>query len=116
MRVKLCEKYKTEREELCNKIIKILQLDTDNSFILYELDENTEKQNALLDMKQELQKYFACSGIAFFKTNADCKRPYLSIIRGILRNQGYSVISTDYNYKVDGIPKKSQKYIILRNN
>ena len=48
MRVKLCEKYKSEREELCNKLIQIVELDPNNSFLLSELDENTQKQQAIL--------------------------------------------------------------------
>ena len=50
MRVKLCEKYKTEREEICKKLIEILELDTNNSFILCELDSNIEKQNKIMEM------------------------------------------------------------------
>ena len=34
MRVKLSEKYKIEREEICKKIIDILKLDDNQSFIL----------------------------------------------------------------------------------
>ena len=44
MRVKLCDKYKIEREDICKKIIDILKLDTNNSFLLSELDDDTEKQ------------------------------------------------------------------------
>lgn len=32
MRVKLCEKYQTEREAVCNRLIEIVDLDDDNSF------------------------------------------------------------------------------------
>jgi len=39
MRVKLCDKYKNEREEICKKLIDILKLDTNNSFLLSDLDE-----------------------------------------------------------------------------
>ena len=45
MRIKLSEKYLTEREEICNKIISILCLKKDNSFLLCKLDEDIEKQN-----------------------------------------------------------------------
>jgi len=116
MRIKLCDKYKLEREHICKKIIDILQLDTNNSFILYELDENIEKQTSILDMKPEIQQYFACSEISSFKPNFDCKRPYLNIVRGILRKQGYSFISTDINLQINESLKRTKKYIIFRNN
>jgi hypothetical protein len=116
MRIKLSDKYQNEREEICNKIITILNLKEDNTFLLCELDEDIEKQNKILEMKEEIQKYFACSTISSFKPNFNCKRPYLNIIRSILRKQNYNFIGNDYTIKVNDIPKKTIKYIIFRNN
>jgi hypothetical protein len=116
MRVKLSEKYKIEREEICKKIINILKLDDNQSFILCELEVDTEKQTAILNMKEDIQKCFACSEISSFKPNFECKRPYLNIVRGILRKQGYTFISTDIDIKINDVVKRTKKYIILRNN
>ena len=116
MRIKLSEKYPTEREDICNKIITILNLKEDNTFLLCELDEDLEKQNKILELKEEIQQYFACSTISSFKPNFDCKRPYLNIIRSILRKQNYIFIGNDYTIKINSIPKKTIKYLIFRNN
>ena len=116
MRVKLCEKYKNEREEICKKLIDLLKLDANHSFLLSDLDADTEKQTAILDMKEEIQKCFACSTISSFKPNFECKRPYLNIVRGILRKQGYTFISTDIDIKINDVVKRTKKYIIFRNN
>ena len=116
MRVKLCDKYKIEREDICKKIIDILKLDANNSFLLSDLDADKEKQAAILNMKEEIQKCFACSEISSFKPNFECKRPYLNIIRGILRKQGYTFISTDLDIKINDVIKRTTKYIIFRNN
>jgi hypothetical protein len=116
MRIKLSEKYQKEREEICNKIITILNLKEDNTFLLCELDEDLEKQNKILELKEEIQQYFACSTISSFKPNFDCKRPYLNIIRSILRKQNYIFIGNDYTIKINSIPKKTIKYLIFRNN
>ena len=67
-------------------------------------------------MKEEIQKCFACSEISSFKPNFECKRPYLNIVRGILRKQGYTFISTDLDIKINGVIKRTTKYIIFRNN
>lgn len=115
MRIKLSEKYQTEREDICNKLINILELNN-GTFILYDLDKDIEKQNKILDMKDEIHKYFACSTISSFKPNFDCKRPYLNIIRSILRKQNYTFIGNDFTMKIDNVPKKTIKYIIFRNN
>ena len=116
MRVKLCEKYQIEREDICKKIIDILKLDANNSFLLSDLDADKEKQAAILNMKEEIQKCFACSEISSFKPNFECKRPYLNIVRGILRKQGYTFISTDLDIKINDVIKRTTKYIIFRNN
>lgn len=110
MRVKLCDKYKIEREDVCKKIIDILKLDTNNSFLLSELDEDIEKQMTILTMKEEIQKCFACFEISAFKPNFEYKRPYLNVVRGILRKQGYTFISTDFDIKINDIVKRTKKY------
>ena len=51
MRVKLCDKYKEEREIICQKLIEILDLKDGNSFLLSDLDNDIAKQTAILDMK-----------------------------------------------------------------
>ena len=116
MRIKLSEKFQNEREDICNKIINILELKEDNTFLLCDLDIDIEKQNKILEIKEDIQKYFACSTISSFKPNFDCKRPYLNIIRSILRKQNYNFIGNDYTIKLNNIPKKTIKYLIFRNN
>jgi len=116
MRIKLSEKYQNEREDICNKLINIIDLDDNKSFLLCDLDNDTEKQNQIMEMKEEIQKYFACSTISSFKPNFECKRPYLNIIRSILRKQNYNFVGNDYTIKINNIQKKTIKYIIFRNN
>ncbi len=117
MRVKLCEKYKIEREELCKKLLAILNLDENNSFLLCDLDADIEKQTAILNMKEEIQKCFACSTISSFKPNFDCKRPYLNIVKSILRQQKYLFNGISIVIKLEnGNSKTTKKYHIFRNN
>ena len=117
MRIKLSEKYQNEREEICKTLITILNLDNENSFLLYELDDNVEKQNKILEMKEEIRKVFECSTISSFKPNFECKRPYLNIVRSILRKQHYNIEITDFCIKYEnGLTRKTMKYKIFRNN
>jgi hypothetical protein len=117
MRIKLSEKYQTEREEMCNKIISILELDENKSFLLCELDNDIEKQNKILQLKEDIQKYFSVSCISSFRPNFECKRPYLNIVRGILRKQEYSFENTNILYKLEnGTYIKTMKYKIFRDN
>lgn len=114
MRTKLSDKFHNEREQICEKLISIIELDNNNSFLLSELDDNVDKQHKILEMKSEIQQYFACSTISAFKPNFECKRPYLNILRSILRKQGYTFIGNDYTTKVISIPRKTIKYYIFR--
>ena len=115
MRVKLSDKYQNEREKICNKLIEILQLDENNNFLLYDLEEDNNKQQNILEMKEEIKKYFAVSCISSFKPNFKCKRPYLNIVRSILRQQNYTFEGSDYSLKFDnGLIKRTIKYKIFR--
>jgi hypothetical protein len=116
MRIKLSEKYIPEREELCNKIINIIDLDSENCFLLSNIDEDINKQNKILELKDNIKKYFAVSKISSFKPNFECKRPYLNIIRSILRQQGYNFEGKDFEFKIgENIYKRTIKYKIFRN-
>lgn len=115
MRVKLSDKYPEQREAICKKIISILELNDHNEFLLCDLDSDLEKQQKILDLKEEIKLYFACSTISSFKPNFECKRPYLNIIRSILRQQDYVVTCKDIELKLEaGIYKRTMKYIISR--
>jgi len=117
MRIKLSEKFHKEREQICIAIITILELDDNNSFLLCELDDNMIKQNKILEMKEDIRKVFECSTISSFKPNFECKRPYLNIVRSILRKQGYNIEITDFSIKYEnGLTRKTMKYKIFRNN
>jgi hypothetical protein len=111
-RIKLSEQYHVEREELCKKLIEIVGTE----FLLCELDENVEKQASILAMKDEIQKCFAVSSISAFKPSlTDVKRDYLNIVRGILRQQGYIFVGSNFVSKTDdNIYRKTIKYIIFR--
>jgi len=116
MNIKLSEKCSKEREILCNQNIKIMDLDNKPSFLLCDLEEDIEKQNRILELKNEIKKYFACSTISSFKPNFECKRPYLNIIRSILRQQGYTFdCGTTFTKVESGMYKTSTKYKIFRN-
>ncbi len=77
-------KYSVEQENIKNKLLDYIKIDEDNSFVLYELDNNKEKQDNILSLKDDIKKYYpssCCNGV----NTKECKRPYLSIIKYILK-------------------------------
>ena len=113
-RVKLSEKYHNEREEICKKLIAIVGTE----FYLCDLDEDTEKQNNILALKDEIQKVFAVSSISTFKPNLKdiVKRDYLNLLRGIIKQEGYTFEGKNSFKKIndEGLFKKTMKYKIFR--
>ena len=113
MRGKLSAKHPEQRDAICKQIIIILELNEANEFLLCDLDADVVKQQKILDLKEEIKQYFACSTISSFKPNFECKRPYLNIIRSILRQQNFIVKSEDYWLKTDnGTFKRTMKFKI----
>ena len=112
-RVKLCEKYHNEREEMCKKLIEIVGTE----FLLSDLDDDAAKQNEILSLKDEIQKIFAVSSISTFKPCLanDVKRGHLNLVRGILKQQGYTFEGSECLKTYDnGFLKRTTKYRIFR--
>jgi hypothetical protein len=111
--IKLSEKYKKEREEICNKILDIIGTE----FTLYDLDNNIEKQQQILSLKDDIQKYFAVSCIAAYKPSLDgnVKRNYLIIVKFIIKQFGYEIKSSSYlKNERNGHYKRTTKYKIIK--
>ena len=115
MRAKLSSKYPEQRAAICQQIVSILDLNEEQGFLLCDLDADLEKQRQLLELKDEIKKYFACSTISSFKPNFECKRPYLNLVRSILRQEGYTITCHDIEMKLsDGVYKRTMKYKVLK--
>jgi len=101
-------KYKNEQDAIVDRMIEILELDQDNSFTLYELDHNPEKQQAIMNLRDDIKKYFSLAGCNGVSRPANSKRPYLSIIKNIMK-QRYEIKPIERQY--DNI--KTTSYIIM---
>jgi hypothetical protein len=112
MRPRLSEKYADEREEICARLLAILELDEKGAFILATIDADAERQNKIMAMKDEIRKCFSCCNMSPFKPSATCKRPYLSVVKNILRKQGYTIVGNDYTTKPDHV--KTTRYYVFR--
>jgi hypothetical protein len=103
--------YKQEQDELVNKIIDILELDNENSIILYNLDNDQNKKNKILELIPEIRKYYSFSTIIGASEPTKAKRPYLSIIKQITKSK-YKINSYDYRIKQeDKEDIRTKKYI-----
>lgn len=101
--------YKKEQDELVDKIINILELDNENSIILYDLDNDKIKQDKILELIPEIRKYYSFNGIKAVGEPNKIKRPWLSIIKHLIKKK-YNMVSLDYHFTEDGNHIRTQKY------
>ena len=86
-------KYKKEQEEIIQKIITILDA-TNKTFILYDIDNDEEKQKQIYNLIDDIKKYFSSYNIGGLKEPERYKRTWLSIVRQLLKKK-YNVVSGD---------------------
>jgi hypothetical protein len=108
MRLK-SELYKKEQEEIVDKIISILDLENKTEYTLYELDKNESVQKKIMELIPEIRKYFSFNGIKAVGEPNKIKRPWLSIIKHLIK-QKYNMVSLDYHFTEDGNHIRTQKY------
>jgi hypothetical protein len=95
------ELYKKEQEEIIDKIITILDLENKNTYTLYELDKNEEIHKQIMDLIPEIRKWFSFNGIKAVGEPNKIKRPWLSIIKHLLKTR-YNIESKDFQFTENG--------------
>jgi hypothetical protein len=93
------ELYKKEQEEFSNKIIEILDLPKTNIITLYELDNDKEKQEKIIELIPYIRKYFSFNSIKAVGEPHRIKRPWLSIIKQITKLK-YTITAKDHRIKM----------------
>lgn len=112
MRLK-SELYKKEQENIVDKIIKILDLENNNKYTLYQLDNNFDIQNKILELIPEIRKYYSFNGIKAVGDPTKIKRPYLSIIKHLIKTK-YNIEIRDLHYKEDDKQIRTQAYTFVK--
>lgn len=78
--------YADEQLLLKSQIVDVIGFDQNMSFTLSEIDTNTNKQNAIMQMLPELKKYFSLTKFTNIHTPNNAVRPWLSIIKNVLKD------------------------------
>jgi hypothetical protein len=100
---KSIKNFTKEREELLQKMLAILGVNQDNKmFSLKKLDEDQQKQKQIIDLVEDIKKYFICSRWAYFSNQTkEFKRDYLSLIKSVLRDMQVKIFSSFLHIKTD---------------
>lgn len=108
------ELYPKEQKQIKEELLEILELDEHHSILLNELDDNTEKQTQIMKLLPRIRTFFSMSRITAFAYPESAKRPWLSIIRHLLKDD-YDMVSADWRVKTgNGKDIRTKRYYFLR--
>jgi hypothetical protein len=104
--------FTNERKELLQKLLNILEINDKNKmFSLKELDENNDKKTKILELEQDIKKYFLCARWTYFSNkNRECKRNYLSLIKAIMKDMNVKMSASTLVKKLDDNATKYETY------
>lgn len=107
------ELYSQERSDLLNKLNNIVGITENNNIIyFYDLDNSSEKQKQIDDLKYDIKKYFKCGTWSYFTKEGN--RQYLSLIKSIYRDMEYHVYNSQMNFTRNNKSIKGGIYIICK--
>jgi hypothetical protein len=102
--------YAKEQEQIIQSLIDILDLHNTSSFIRYHLDHDDQLIVRVMSLVPSIRLYFASSAISGISEPHKLDRPYLSIIRYLLKDH-YSITSKDIKHRLpDGRRIRTTQY------
>ena len=108
--------YQREQEFIIAKIFAILDLDQYNSIIKKTFDEDTDKQNQIIQLLPDIRKYFSISVLHHFIVSNKCKRKAWTIVKTILKDKPVQIISKPTSYMYEGKQRRTQRYTFIFQN
>jgi hypothetical protein len=105
-------KFKEEQQTILEKIMSILNYNNNYTFYLHDLDNNLVLQQNIMELSNDIKSFYpssSCIGI----NGKDCKRPYLSVIKYLLKFHNKELYFTDSTFQIDGKNIRTKKYKII---
>jgi hypothetical protein len=108
--------YKKQREEVLHQMCDILDIDIDKDGAFFYLDDiDDDMQEKILKLDEDVKRFFIFSNWPFFKKGND-DRSYLSLMKSILKDMGYSAKKYHSFVTKNGVKTKKTKFCIEKNN
>lgn len=101
--------YAKEQKEIIENIIDIIGLDEKNSIALYELENDVDKKQKIINLIPTIRKYFSYNNIRAVSEPDKIKRPWLSIIKQLTKVK-YDIISSDYRLVINNEKIRTKRY------
>lgn len=105
--------YPQEQLNVKMSLVKILGLHQDPYIVLYELDRDTELLNNIQSLIPLIRKYFSYASIPGVMEPFRYNRPYLSIIKNLLKDL-YTIQCKYIKFRLpDGNRVRTTKYVFI---
>ena len=104
--------YQNERNNILQQLIALMNLNDDNSTLLVQLYDNKELINLLIQLVDDIKKYYRCSTWGYFvainNSNGD-KCDEITLLRSIFKDHDYTIFSKDVITEYNGVKKRYTK-------
>lgn len=110
--------FSTEQDQIFQSLLHILNIDENNNyFIRHQLDNDPHLISQVMSLTPSIRKYFASSFIPGISEPHRLHRPYLSIIKGLLKIR-YNIISKETKLRSRDSNQiiRTTKYILTPKN
>lgn len=107
------ELYDDEQSKIKKELIDILELNNKNGFILYQIDHNEELKSKIIGLLPKIRTFYSMSKITAISTPERIKRPYISIIRHILKKD-YDILSAEHTLRIDEKIIRTKRYVFIK--
>ena len=107
------ELYDDEQSKIKKELIDILELNNKNGFILYQIEHDEELKSKIMGLLPKIRTFYSMSKITAISTPERIKRPYISIIRHILKND-YDILSAEHTLRIDEKIIRTKRYVFIK--
>ena len=110
-------KYVREREEIINKIDKLIGLSENKNFVyLFDIENDENCKNEIKKMISDIIKYYKCGHWGYFsKESIRGMGNITSLIRAIYKDDGYVITTKKKIIERNNEKKSSTVYFIIKN-
>lgn len=101
--------YDYQRRSIVEDLVDIMDLTTTDQYTLYDMDQNKDLQDAVLELIPRIREAYNCNNFKAITDTERIKRPWLSIIKTILKPH-YTITTQDYHFKQNNKYIHTKKY------
>jgi hypothetical protein len=110
--------FNNERNNIINNLNNIIKLnENNNSILLIELQNNENLKKYLIEIINDIKKYYRCCRWGYFVCENNGKKgDEITLLRAIYKDHNYTIPTKEVLIDYNGIKKKYTKLFFIKNN